>query len=70
MITRIPLFVQIMLLVVILVGFVLTVVAVIDEIIDKEKMSTKAKDKLVAIQAVSFLALVLSGLINFRSGRS
>lgn len=63
MISKIPLFVQIMLFIVILVGLVLTVVAVIDEIVDKEKMSTKAKDKLVAIQVMSFLALFLSGLL-------
>lgn len=64
MISKIPLFVQIMLFIVILVGLVLTVVAVIDEIVDKEKMSEKAKDKLVAIQAMSFLALFLSGLLT------
>lgn len=63
MISKIPLFVQIMLFIVILVGLVLTVVAVIDEIVDKEKRSEKAKDKLVAIQAMSFLALFLSGLL-------
>lgn len=63
MITKMPLFVQIMMFIVILVGLVLTVVAVIDEIVDKEKRSEKAKDKLVAIQAMSFLALFLSGLL-------
>lgn len=63
MISKTPLFVQIMLLVVILVGFVLTVVAVIHEIVDKEKMSEKAKDKLIEIQGISFLALFLSGLL-------
>lgn len=63
MISKIPLFVQIMLFIVILVGLVLTVVAVIDEIVDKEKMSEKAKDKLIEIQGISFLALFLSGLL-------
>lgn len=63
MISKLPLFVQIMLFIVVLVGFVLIIVAVIDEIVDKEKMSEKAKDKLVAIQAISFLALFLSGLL-------
>lgn len=52
-----------MLFIVILVGLVLTVVAVIDEIVDKEKMSEKAKDKLIEIQGISFLALFLSGLL-------
>ena len=63
MISKIPLFVQIMLLIVVFVGLGLTVVAVIDEFVDKEKMSEKAKDKLATIQAVSFLALFLSGLL-------
>lgn len=52
-----------MMLIVILVGLVLTVVAVIDEIVDKEKMSEKAKDMLMSISIVSFLALFLSGLL-------
>lgn len=63
MISKLPLFVQIMIFIVILVGFALIVVTVIDEIVDKEKMSEKAKDKLVAIQAMSFFALFLSGLL-------
>lgn len=63
MISKLPLFVQIMIFIVVLVGFALIVVTVIDEIVDKEKMSEKAKDKLVAIQAISFLALFLSGLL-------
>lgn len=63
MISKLPLFVQIMLFIVVLVGFVLTVVAVINEIVDKEKMSEKAKDKLIEIQGISFLALFLSGLL-------
>lgn len=63
MISKLPLFVQIMLFIVVLVGFVLTVVAVINEIVNKEKMSEKAKDKLIEIQGISFLALFLSGLL-------
>ena len=63
MIIKIPLFVQIMLLVVILAGLVLTVMIIIDEYVDKEKASEKAKDMLMSISIVSFLALFLSGLL-------
>lgn len=63
MISKIPLFCQIMLFIVILVGIILISAIVIYDTADKEKMSEKAKDKLVAIQAMSFLALFLSGLL-------
>lgn len=63
MISKIPLFVQIMLLVVILAGLVLTVMIIINEYVDKEKASKKAKDMLMLISLVSFLALFLSGLL-------
>ena len=63
MISKTPLFVQIMLLVVILAGLVLTVMIIINEYVDKEKASEKAKDMLMSISIVSFLALFLSGLL-------
>lgn len=44
-------------------GIILISAIVIYDTADKEKMSEKAKDKLVAIQAMSFLALFLSGLL-------